>query len=117
VSATLLGKGMPADQKESQGHNLRVRDRHILGVLWPPMNHTLPQPEALWNTEQAAAFLGLTNARTLAAWRLRRQGPPYVLIGRCVRYSPPAVRAWLEARIVAPPAGANQVRPDSPPTF
>jgi hypothetical protein len=37
------------------------------------------------NENQAAEFLGLS-VRTLQAWRVRGGGPPYVKIGRTVRY-------------------------------
>jgi predicted DNA-binding transcriptional regulator AlpA len=35
------------------------------------------------------------SARTLAAWRLRRQGPPYVRVGRLVRYRCADVETWI----------------------
>lgn len=57
-------------------------------------------PERLLDQHEAAAILNLTNPRTLAAWRLRRQGPPYVKIGASVRYSPEALRAWIASRTV-----------------
>jgi hypothetical protein len=60
--------------------------------------------EALWDSTACANFLGLGNQKTLNAWRLRRQGPPYFCVGRLVRYEPSAVRAWLDARRVSPPA-------------
>lgn len=44
---------------------------------------------------QAAQELGLRNPRTLAAWRLRRCGPPYRKLGkRLVRYDLAELRAW-----------------------
>lgn len=41
---------------------------------------------------------------TLDAWRYRRQGPPYVKVGRLVFYRPEEVRAWLARRVVRPEA-------------
>jgi len=35
--------------------------------------------------------------RTLARWRQQRVGPPFVMVGRQIRYSVPAARAWLAA--------------------
>jgi predicted DNA-binding transcriptional regulator AlpA len=42
-------------------------------------------PDAALNENQAAEFLGLST-RTLQAWRVRGGGPPFVKIGRSVRY-------------------------------
>ena len=35
---------------------------------------------------------------TLRRWRWSGDGPPFVRVGRCVRYDPAHVRSWLEAR-------------------
>ena len=35
---------------------------------------------------------------TLRRWRWSGDGPPFVHVGRCVRYDPAHVRAWLDAR-------------------
>lgn len=44
---------------------------------------------------QAARVLGLKNPRTLAAWRLRRCGPPFRRVGkRLVRYCLEDLLAW-----------------------
>ena len=44
---------------------------------------------------EAARVLGLKNPRTLAAWRLRRVGPPYHKVGkRLVRYDMADLLAW-----------------------
>ena len=40
--------------------------------------------------------------QTLAAWRNRNQGPPYVKIGRLVFYRASDIRKWLEGRVVRP---------------
>lgn len=58
-------------------------------------------PSAFINQDEAAQLLGLTNPRTLAAWRLRRCGPPYQKIGkRLVRYDRVAVLAWASTQQV-----------------
>lgn len=33
---------------------------------------------------------------TLARWRARKQGPPFIKVGREVLYSRASVRKWLE---------------------
>ena len=35
---------------------------------------------------------------TLRRWRWSGDGPAFVRVGRCVRYDPVHVRAWLDAR-------------------
>lgn len=53
-------------------------------------------PEVLLTPKEAAAFLKLSLS-WLAKSRLRRgAGPPYVKLGRSVRYSPTALVAWLK---------------------
>lgn len=39
-------------------------------------------------------------AKTLQAWRCRGGGPPFIRVGRLVRYRPQDVLAWIEARRV-----------------
>lgn len=36
--------------------------------------------------------------KTLQAWRCRGGGPPFVRVGRLVRYKPEDVLAWIESR-------------------
>ncbi len=49
----------------------------------------------LLNTAAAAAELGLSR-RTLEAWRLRGQGPPFLRVGpRRVAYARRDLDAWL----------------------
>jgi hypothetical protein len=53
----------------------------------------------LLNQDEAAAVLGLKNPRTLAAWRIRRMGPPYrKLASRLVRYERGDLLRWAEHR-------------------
>lgn len=52
----------------------------------------------LMDTEEAAAFLGLS-VRALEARRHQGKGPPYVRISsRAVRYDPSALHEWIEER-------------------
>lgn len=37
---------------------------------------------------------------TLADWRTKRQGPPYLKIGRLVRYREEDLASWLDSRLI-----------------
>ena len=39
--------------------------------------------------------------KTLQAWRCRGVGPPFIRVGRLVRYRPQDIEAWIESRRVA----------------
>jgi predicted DNA-binding transcriptional regulator AlpA len=56
-------------------------------------------PEPLWTEAQTAAVIGV-EPKTLNIWRTRKAAhqPPYVKVGRLVRYRPSAVAAWVESR-------------------
>ncbi|MBF6072871.1 MULTISPECIES: helix-turn-helix transcriptional regulator [Nocardia] len=49
----------------------------------------------LWTVEEAAYFLNVP-VKTLYQWKWLGEGPPVRKIGRHLRYSPAAVRAWAE---------------------
>lgn len=51
----------------------------------------------LLNTDEAAEILRVKR-QTLEAWRIRRQGPPFILVGRLARYDADALAAWLRSR-------------------
>jgi hypothetical protein len=76
----------------------------------PPPSPFVPAGNLL-NPAQAAALLGLANPRTLAAWRLRRQGPPYVRVGAVIRYDRGDLARWLACRrvVVGRPAAGEEV--------
>ena len=57
------------------------------------------QPTAMLDTHRAAEVLGL-RAQTLHEWRTRRVGPPYLKLGRAVRYQYRALMDWAEAQRV-----------------
>lgn len=52
------------------------------------------QSEALWTTDDVAERLKIP-AGTLRRWRREGKGPPFLTLGRHVRYDPGAVRQWL----------------------
>jgi DNA-binding transcriptional MerR regulator len=56
--------------------------------------NTPPITEALWDIDQAAAFLRVPK-ETLYAWRKRHYGPPAGRVGRHLRYDPDQVREWF----------------------
>ena len=57
-----------------------------------------------------AAQLGVTIG-TLVDWRFRKVGPPYVKVGKLVRYPADALAAWLASRTVKPtPTNAAERR-------
>lgn len=51
------------------------------------------------DTERAAPMLGLQPS-TLHKMRLTGDGPPFLKLGRSIRYLPSDLRAWLESRRV-----------------
>ena len=62
----------------------------------------------LLTAEQVADWLGVPE-RTIRYWREQGTGPPYVRLGRWVRYRRGAVRAWLREQEQAsrPPRHAS----------
>lgn len=63
--------------------------------------------------EDAAAELGIA-IQTLAKWRHQHKGPPFVRIGRNIRYRPAAIVAWIEAQEVDPTVALPPLRPKPP---
>jgi predicted DNA-binding transcriptional regulator AlpA len=57
----------------------------------PTLVESLPR---LLDESAVAALTGL-DRHTLATWRCRRKGPPFLRLGRAVRYREADVRAWL----------------------
>jgi hypothetical protein len=56
-------------------------------------------PDALLMEVHAAEFLSLS-VRTLQAWRLRGDGPPFVQAGRAVRYRRSDLVLWINENTV-----------------
>jgi len=61
-------------------------------------------PERLLTAPELAALLGL-QVQSLARWRCTREGPPYLKVGRAVRYRQADVDAWLARQTVSPAGG------------
>ena len=62
--------------------------------------------ELLWDDPHLAKALDV-QPQTPSAWRNRNQGPPYLKIGKLVRYRPSHVKEWLESRVVRPTEAAR----------
>lgn len=61
--------------------------------------------EGTWTEEQLAEAAGVS-ARTIKRWRDQRKGPPFIRVGRGIRYRRDAVAEWLLANEqVQPRAG------------
>ena len=55
--------------------------------------------DRLLDPDEAAKYLKLKTADTLAVWRSnKRYGLPYLKVGRSVRYRLSDIKAWLESR-------------------
>jgi len=55
--------------------------------------------DILLKEEDAAHLLSLS-VRTLQAWRVRIAGPPFVHVGRAVRYRRRDLIAWIDANTI-----------------
>lgn len=59
------------------------------------------EPKELLDEKEAAAYLGLTNQKTLAVWRCtKRYDLPYVKYGRLVRYRRKDLQAFVDAHVI-----------------
>jgi predicted DNA-binding transcriptional regulator AlpA len=58
-------------------------------------------PEALLMEDQAARLLSVS-PRTLQAWRSEDRGPPYVRVGRSVRYVYAVLLQWIADHLCRP---------------
>ena len=63
------------------------------------LEDSLPDLRPLWNTEQCARYLGVS-IDWLNGSRCRGDGPPFIKIGRNVRYLPAQVEEWLRDRVM-----------------
>jgi len=67
---------------------------------------------SLLTVNQAAAFLSCTPA-ALERWRRERRGPPYLKIGRLVRYTKRDLVTWLRSKRIYSPGAPTPVRKKS----
>lgn len=59
------------------------------------------------NDVQAAQLLGLS-PQTLRNWRTQRKGPPYVKLGRAIRYHLEDLRDYIASRRIVPEASDQE---------
>jgi len=69
-----------------------------------PTNFISQDADALLREQDAADFLSLS-VRTLQSWRIRLAGPPFVQVGRAVRYRRRDLVAWIEANTIGVRSG------------
>ena len=69
------------------------------------MSQNFPQdPDTLLREQDAADLLNLS-IRTLQSWRIRMVGPPFIQVGRAVRYRRRDLIAWIDANTIGSPIG------------
>jgi predicted DNA-binding transcriptional regulator AlpA len=61
-------------------------------------------------TQDASAYVGVSH-HTLACWRRGGDGPPYLRLGRVVRYVRADLDAWIAAHRVEPGVGGRRTAP------
>jgi predicted DNA-binding transcriptional regulator AlpA len=70
-----------------------------------PANTLSLDTDALLREQDAADLLSLS-VRTLQSWRNRMAGPPFIQVGRAVRYRRRDLIAWIDANTVGEPMGS-----------
>jgi hypothetical protein len=71
-----------------------------------PVNYTPFDSDALLREQDAADLLSLS-VRTLQSWRIRMAGPPFVQVGRAVRYRRRDLIAWIDANTIGVPMASQ----------
>lgn len=71
----------------------------------PPHNPSR-DPDSLLKERDAADLLCLS-VRTLQSWRVRLAGPPFIQVGRAVRYRRGDLIAWISANTCGGSSGAR----------
>jgi hypothetical protein len=64
----------------------------------PEIDHVLA---GYMTIEELAAELDMA-VITLATWRMRQKGPPYVKVGRKILYSRTTVKDWIASQVHTP---------------
>jgi predicted DNA-binding transcriptional regulator AlpA len=66
------------------------------------MSEAAQVEDELLVTEPEAARILAISVRTLQAWRVQDAGPPYVRVGRLIRYVRSSLIAWVKSRTHTP---------------
>ena len=81
------------------------------GLFYPP---DLPEKLMLsyyasrfTSVEIDSTFYRMPSLKTLEAWRCRGGGPPFIRVGRLIRYRPDDVARWCESRRMQSTSDAN----------
>lgn len=83
----------------NQLKNAFLRCIYLVEVKDHLTNEVKTMSDELLTDVELAEMLTLKVA-TVRGWRLKKQGPPYVKVGRMVRYSKDSVTQWLKEREV-----------------
>lgn len=67
----------------------------------------------LINEREAATLLRLS-VKCLQNWRVRGGGPPFIRLGRCVRYAVPALEAFVQEGVRASTSDPGPALPGQP---
>jgi hypothetical protein len=70
-----------------------------------PANTLSLDTDALLREQDAADLLSLS-VRTLQSWRNRMAGPPFIQVGRAVRYRRRDLIAWIDANTIGASMGS-----------
>lgn len=70
----------------------------VTGPAAPPPGNKFVE---LWSEFEAAAVIGVS-AQSLSRWRKAGIGPPYLRLGRKVRYRPGDVTVWIDSQVQHP---------------
>ena len=65
------------------------------------INSSTRDDESLLNESEAAKLLAVS-ARTLQAWRTKNAGPPFVRLGRAIRYRLKDLIEWVRSKTYPP---------------
>ncbi len=72
----------------------------------------MSDPDVYLDTREAAELLKLSPV-TLTQWRSHDCGPPFLRLGRAVRYRASELRAWADAQRCATSSARPSCRPTS----
>ncbi len=56
---------------------------------------------SIWKETETSEYLKIS-PMTLRIWRHKKQGPPWIKLGKCVRYDSASVEAWAKRQEVRP---------------